>query len=159
MAKARLMRLPEDRYYAAGEHLWVKVEGGRARLGMDELGCWAAGSIAHVELHHPGKRLARVGAAFGTLEANKFVGALRTPLRGTIQEVNRDLLKNPRLLNTDPYGEGWLAVLEPSHLTEDLAPLVHGRAAIIHYAREKTAEYRRRGILPEEADDIQVVVR
>lgn len=159
MAKTQTIRFRDDRYYAPTEHMWVKLEDRRARIGLDALGCWAAGTIAHIDLQRPAKRLLRVGAAFGTLEANKFVGALRAPLRGTILAVNEAPLQNPRLLNTDPYGEGWLVVLEPTHFAEDLVSLVHGREAILRYASEKVTEYRQRGILPDDAEQIQVVVQ
>lgn len=158
MASMDSIHLPGDRSYDAKEHLWVKIEGGRARIGLDELGRWAAGTISYVDLHRAGKTIARRGGAIGTLEANKFVGAVRTPIRGTIVEANARLHEDPRIVNSDPYGEGWFVVIEPTHLEEDLAALVHGEAAIRRYATEKIAEYASRGILPEEAGEASVEV-
>jgi glycine cleavage system H protein len=158
MAKVERLHLPDDRYYDADEHLWVKVADGRATIGIDELGRWAAGTISYVDLHKPGKRLGRRGGAFGTLEAQKFVGALRTPIRGAIVETNPRILDDPRLVNQDPYGEGWFVVIEPSSLEEDLATLVHGKEAIGRYVKRKIAEYSSRGILPDDAPDADVVV-
>ncbi|MBI2962636.1 MAG: glycine cleavage system protein H [Deltaproteobacteria bacterium] len=158
MPKVDRLHLPDDRYYDPQEHLWVKIEDGIARVGLDQLGSRAAGTISHVDLHRAGKRIARIGAAFGTLEANKFVGALRAPIRGAIVEVNPRVLDDPRLVHQDPYGEGWLVRIAPSSLDEDLARLVHGAAAIVRYVTEKIAEYKSRGILPEDAGPTEVVV-
>lgn len=150
MARFEAFFCPGDRAYDAKEHLWVALEDGRARIGLDELGREAAGTVSFLDLHAPGKRLAKRGAAFGTLEANKFVGALRAPIRGAVVEINRAVLADPSIVNRDPYGEGWLVVVEPSHLEEDLAVLVRGEEAIGEYLASRVAEYRERGILPEE---------
>ena len=151
MARVEDIFCPADRSYDPKEHLWVKLEDdGLARVGIDELGREAAGTISFLDLHATGKRLAKRGAAFGTLEANKFVGALRSPIRGTIVEVNGALLAEPALANRDPYGEGWFVRIEPSHLEEDSAYLVNGEAAIVAYLERRIAEYRERGILPED---------
>ena len=149
MANVEGVFLPEDRFYDPKEHLWVKIEEGLARVGIDELGRWAAGTISFLHFHAPGKRLARRGAAFGSLEANKFVGALRAPVRGVLRAVNPELLENPALVNEDPYGKGWFALIDPSHLEEDLAELVWGDEAITTYLSTRIEDYRERGILPE----------
>jgi glycine cleavage system H protein len=156
MAEHEGLHFPDDRSYDPKEHLWVKIENGRARIGIDELGRWAAGTISHVDLHKPGKRLPRRGAAFGTLEANKFVGALRTPIRGTIVALNQAVLDEPKVLNRDTYRDGWFVEIEPSHLEEDMAGLVHGEPAIAHYVTAKVEEYRERGILPQDASTVTV---
>jgi len=150
MAKFENLYLPDDRSYDPKEHLWVRIENGKATIGIDELGRAAAGTISHVDFHRVGRPIGRRGGAFGTLEANKFVGALRTPIRGTIVAVNDAVRDDPRLVNEDAYGRGWFVVIEPSHLEEDLAALVHGEEEIENYVRTKTAEYRSRGILPED---------
>ena len=154
MAKVNELHFPDDRYYDPEEHLWVKVEDGRVTIGIDELGRWAAGTISYVDLHRIGKRIVRQGGAFGTLEANKFVGALRTPVRGTIVAINEAVRAEPRIVNEDPYGSGWFVVIEPSNLDEDLAALVQGEADVTRYVRDKIDEYRSRGILPEEASNV-----
>ncbi|MGH7819258.1 MAG: glycine cleavage system protein H [Candidatus Binatia bacterium] len=149
MPKVEDLYLPDDRYYDEKEHLWAKVEGGLVRVGIDELGRSAAGTISFLDFHAPGKRLVRRGAAFGSLEANKFVGALRAPVRGVIREINRRVVENPNLVNDDAYEEGWFVLLEPTHLEEDLQRLVAGETAIVEYLERRIAEYRDRGILPE----------
>ena len=152
MAQVENVYLPDDRFYDPQEHLWAKVEAdGRVRVGIDELGRWAAGTIAFVDLHAPGKRLSRKGSTFGTLEADKFVGALRTPIRGVVTEINQKVLEHPTLVNRDPYGEGWFVIIAPTHGDEDLQLLVSGEEAIVRYLQEKIAEYRERGILPDSA--------
>lgn len=150
MARVENVFAPDDRSYDPKEHLWTKIEeDGRVRIGIDALGRWAAGTIAFVDLHVPGKRMSRRGAIFGTLEADKFVGALRTPVRGVVTEINQKLAEAPTLVNRDPYGEGWFVIVDPTHLDEDLQWLVSGEEAIVRYLREKIAEYRERGILPD----------
>jgi len=156
MAKVNELHFPDDRYYDPEEHLWVKVEDGRVTIGIDELGRWAAGTISYVDLHRIGKRIVRQGGAFGTLEANKFVGALRTPVRGTIVAINETVRAEPRIVNEDPYGRGWFVVIEPSNLDEDLAALVQGEVNVAKYVQAKIDEYRSRGILPEEASNVTV---
>jgi len=156
MAKIEDLHLPADRYYDPKEHLWVKVADGRATIGIDELGRSAAGTISHLDFHRVGRAIARRGGAFGTLEANKFVGALRTPIRGTIVAVNEAVRDDPRLVNEDAYERGWFVVIEPTHLEEDLAALVHGEVEIERYVTAKIAEYRERGILPEESETTTV---
>jgi glycine cleavage system H protein len=156
MDQIERLHFPEDRYYDPKEHLWVRIEDGRARIGIDELGRWAAGTISYVDFHRVGRRISRQGGAFGTLEANKFVGALRTPVRGVIVAVNEAVRNDPRLVNEDPYERGWFVVIEPTHLAEDLAALVRGEAQVGTYVRTKIAEYRSRGILPEEAGEVTV---
>jgi len=156
MAKVNELHFPDDRYYDPEEHLWVKVDDGRVTIGIDELGRWAAGTVSYVDLHRVGKRIVRRGGAFGTLEANEFVGALRSPIRGTIVSTNAALSDEPRAVNEDPYGRGWFVVIEPSNLDEDLTALVRGEAETVRYAQTKISDYRSRGILPEEADDVTV---
>lgn len=149
MAWVEDLYLPDDRYYDPQEHLWAKIEDGKVKVGIDALGQWAAGTIVYIDLYPPGKRIARKGASFGTLEADKYVGALRSPVRGVIGKINRKVLENPELVNRDPYGEGWFVVLEPTHPDEDLKGLIYGEEAIIYYLQNKIVEYRERGILPE----------
>ena len=112
---------PEGLYYSK-DHLWAKVEGDVVRVGVTDLAQQAAGSIVYVRLMPKGKPV-DVGKPIGTIETGKWVGPLKSPISGTIVEVNEELKSQPKLLNEDPYGKGWVAVIKPSKLEEDLKAL------------------------------------
>jgi len=147
MAQVEEFYLPDELYYDRKDHLWAKVEGGLVRVGLDMFGQKAAGTVAYIKLFPPGRKVSK-GRAFGSLEAGKYVGPLRAPVGGTIKETNEKVLANPRLVNTDPYGDGWFVVLEPSNLEADLADLVHG-AEVQSWLENELREYREKGLLPE----------
>ncbi|MCL5959184.1 MAG: hypothetical protein M1358_07660, partial [Chloroflexi bacterium] len=86
---------------------------------------------------------------FGTIEAGKYVGALRAPVSGVLVEANTAVLAKPSLVNEDPYGEGWFVVVEPSNLEEDLKDLVHGEAEVQAWLEGELKEYRRKGLVKD----------
>lgn len=140
--------LEPDRSYHTVDHTWAKREGDLVRVGMDDLGQATTGDVAHLALRLVGERVAH-GDQLGTVEAQKFVGPLRSPVCGTIVAANETLAADPRLLNTDPYGAGWVALLRPSeHGLEDLEALAHGDAAVAWFKAE-VERYRREGALAE----------
>lgn len=100
------MNFPENLRYTK-DHEWVKVEGDQATVGITEFAQGELGDIVYVEIESVGKELAS-GAVFGTVEAVKTVSDLFLPLNGTVTEVNPKLNSNPELVNTDPYGDGWM---------------------------------------------------
>ncbi|MHA1934598.1 MAG: glycine cleavage system protein H [Candidatus Thorarchaeota archaeon] len=104
---------PDDLYYFSSEtdSLWMKKENGKVRLGITTLGAFAAGKIKFIRLRPAGKAV-KAGRSIGTLESGKWTGAVKAPVGGTIAEANDDLKGNPGLLNDDPYGKGWIAVIE-----------------------------------------------
>jgi glycine cleavage system H protein len=114
------LEFPEDLYYYAEHHIWLKQEEDKVKVGMDAFGQKIAGKILFVRLRPAGKET-KVGKTFGTLETGKWVGPLKSPVAGTIAESNPAVKDNPSLVNDDPYGEGWLLVVEPSALDADLA--------------------------------------
>ena len=98
---------PEDLKYTA-EHEWVKVgEGGPARVGITDFAQDALGDIVYVQLPEVGTAV-RAGDSCGELESTKSVSDLFAPVNGTVRAVNEALADQPDLINTDPYGEGWL---------------------------------------------------
>ncbi|MFW9850557.1 MAG: glycine cleavage system protein H [Candidatus Thorarchaeota archaeon] len=110
---------PDDLRYFASEtdSLWLKEEGGKIKLGITELGAFAAGKIKFIRLRPAGKDV-KSGRSIGTLESGKWTGAVKAPVGGTIVEVNEALKDNPALLNDDPYGAGWIAVIDPGDMGE-----------------------------------------
>ncbi len=108
---------PDDRRYSR-EHEWVRVEGSTAVIGITSFAADELGDIVYVELPELGARLAQF-AAFGVVESVKAVSDLFAPVSGEVAEVNADLRASPELLNTDPFGTGWIAKLalaDPSEL-------------------------------------------
>ena len=104
------MNFPENLRYTK-EHEWVKVEGDEATVGITDFAQRELGDIVYVEIETTGQQL-EAGSVFGTVEAVKTVSDLYLPLAGTITEVNPKLNSNPELVNTDPYGEGWMVKMK-----------------------------------------------
>ena len=101
---------PEDLKYTA-EHEWVKAGEGPARVGITDFAQDALGDIVYVQLPEVGA-VVRAGDACGELESTKSVSDLFAPVNGTVTAVNEALADQPDLVNTDPYGEGWLLDIE-----------------------------------------------
>ena len=112
---------PDDLYYT-DDLIWMKKENGNVRLGMATFGVDLAGKIKFVRLRPPGKAIA-AGRSIGTLESGKWTGPVKAPVSGTIAEVNEELKENPGLLNEDPYGKGWIAVITPDNLDGEIGNL------------------------------------
>jgi glycine cleavage system H protein len=104
------MGYPDDLRYSK-EHEWVRAEDGRATIGITSFAADELGDIVFVELPEAGKALTQFGT-FGVVESVKAVSDLYAPISGTVAEVNEALRERPELLNTDPFGEGWIARVE-----------------------------------------------
>ncbi len=141
--------LPDDLYYDRKEHIWAKPEGELVRVGLDEFGQKAAGTVAYLKILPVGRR-AKKGKAFGSIEAGKYVGPLKAPVGGEIVEVNQNVLDTPKLVNDDPYGEAWFVMIRPSALDDDLADLASGAEEIKTWLEAEIKEYRDKGLLEED---------
>ena len=100
------MNFPSDLRYTK-DHEWIKLEGNTATIGITDYAQRELGDIVYVEVETIGKSL-EAGTVFGTVEAVKTVSDLFLPVNGTIKELNADLANAPELVNTDPYGKGWM---------------------------------------------------
>lgn len=100
------MNLPENLRYTK-DHEWVLLEGNTATIGITDFAQGELGDIVYVEIETVGKRL-EAEAVFGTVEAVKTVSDLFLPVAGTVNEVNPALADSPDLVNSDPYGKGWM---------------------------------------------------
>jgi glycine cleavage system H protein len=100
------MNFPENLRYTK-DHEWIKLEGNTAIIGITDFAQRELGDIVYVEIETVGKTL-MAEAVFGTVEAVKTVSDLYLPISGTINEVNPALADSPELVNSDPYGEGWM---------------------------------------------------
>lgn len=110
------MNFPDNLRYTK-EHEWVRIEGDEAVVGITSFAQGELGDIVYVEIETVGKEL-ESGAVFGTVEAVKTVSDLFLPLSGTISEVNPKLNSNPELVNSDPYGDGWMVRMKIKDTTE-----------------------------------------
>jgi len=100
------MNLPDNLRYTK-DHEWIKLEGNIATIGITDFAQGELGDIVYVDIETVGKSLA-AEAVFGTVEAVKTVSDLFLPVSGTVNEINPALANQPELINTDPYGEGWM---------------------------------------------------
>jgi len=104
------MEFPEDLLYTR-EHSWARDEGGRVVIGVTEYVQGELGEISYVELPQVEERVNQM-EVIGSVESIRGVTEIYSPVTGTIVEVNELLLDDPTLINDDPYGEGWIAVVE-----------------------------------------------
>jgi glycine cleavage system H protein len=105
-----MMEYPEDLYYSQ-EHTWVRVTGNRGTIGITNFAQQEMGEILYTELPNEGSQVEQ-GDIFGTLESSKTVAELFSPVSGEVISINKDLEEEPSLVNDDPYGKGWLMLLE-----------------------------------------------
>jgi glycine cleavage system H protein len=106
------MNIPDDLRYST-DHEWVRVEDGRLRLGITDYAQDALGDVVFVDVPEVGRSV-DAGESFSEVESTKSVSDIYAPVAGTITDVNADLSEHPERLNDDPYGDGWIAVIEPS---------------------------------------------
>lgn len=100
------MNFPAELKYTK-DHEWIKIEGDTATVGITEFAQGELGDIVYVDVSSVGKEIARE-EVFGTVEAVKTVSDLFMPLTGTVTTLNPALDSQPELVNSDPYGEGWM---------------------------------------------------
>ncbi len=105
------MHFPDDLRYSS-DHEWVRREDSQIRLGITDYAQDALGDIVFIELPALGTVVAK-GAAFSEVESTKSVSDVYSPVAGTVVAVNDRLRDEPQCLNEDPYGQGWICLLEP----------------------------------------------
>ena len=114
----------EEGLYYTKEHEWAKkLDDGNVAVGVDDYAQGQLHEIVFVELPEVDAEVAK-GGALGAVESVKAVSDVYAPVGGKVVEVNEELLDSPELINDDPYGEGWIAKIEPSSLEADLAKLM-----------------------------------
>jgi len=121
----------EGLYYSK-DWMWIKIEDGKARVGITDYAQKQMREIVFAELPSVGDEVSK-DEAFGTLESVKSVSDLISPLTGKVVEVNEKVTESPEVINEDPYGEGWLIVIEPSNLEEELKTLMNFEQAVEWY--------------------------
>jgi len=119
--------VPEGLYYSK-DYMWVKVEDGKARVGITDYAQKQLREVVYAELPSSGDEIVK-DEPFGTLESVKAVSDLVAPISGKIEEVNEEVTSSPEILNEDPYRKGWLIVVSPTN-PDDLKNLMDSKAAV-----------------------------
>lgn len=123
------IEVKEGIYYTK-EHEWAKVEDDEVRVGIADYAQDQLGEIAFVELPDSGKEVVQLEgegsdeSEIGVVESIKAVSPFYSPVSGKVKEVNEELKTQPELINSDPYGDGWICILSPSNLDEELDNLM-----------------------------------
>jgi len=104
------MNVPGDLRYSS-DHEWVRVDGNRVTIGITDYAQDALGDVVYVQLPQVGESVA-AGASFSEVESTKSVSDVYAPVSGTVVAVNDSLSGAPEQLNSDPYGAGWVCVIE-----------------------------------------------
>jgi len=120
--KAAGSEVPEGLYYTK-EHEWMRVENGNCRVGITDYAQKSLHEVVYVELPNAGTALVQ-GKVFGTVESVKAVSDVYSPINGVVSERNERLQDSPELVNQEPYGAGWLVLVKPSRLQDDLKILL-----------------------------------
>lgn len=113
------MNIPENLKYTA-DHEWVRLNGDVAEVGITDYAQSQLGDIVFVDIQTEGETLSK-GEKFGDIEAVKTVAEALMPISGEIIEVNEELAGSPELVNSDPYGEGWMIKIKISNPAEEAA--------------------------------------
>jgi glycine cleavage system H protein len=119
------MNFPSELKYTK-DHEWIRVEGDTATIGITEFAQRELGDIVYIDINSVGKEVSK-DDVFGTVEAVKTVSDLFMPVTGTITEVNKGLDSQPELVNSDPYGDGWMVKITVAN-TADIDGLLSAEA-------------------------------
>ncbi len=107
---------PSDLYFSK-DHTWAKIEDGKVRVGMTDFAQQLSGKVRFIRLKSPGSTVEQ-SKTLGTMETGKWVGPIKSPISGTIVENNPAIRESAPIVNDDPYGKGWLSIIQPSNMEE-----------------------------------------
>ncbi len=139
MAEIKGYMMPDELYYHE-EHSWARVDGTKVTVGMSDFFQKEAGDIVFVDLPEEEDEVSQ-GEVCGKIQSRKWIGNLVAPVSGEIVEINEELEEDTSLINTDPYGAGWIVIIEANDLDSELKNLIHGDAVALFIDKEiKKAE-------------------
>ncbi|MCJ7596041.1 MAG: glycine cleavage system protein GcvH [Desulfobacterales bacterium] len=142
MADVKGYNMPDELYYHK-EHSWARVDGTKVTVGMNDFFQKEAGDIVFIDLPEEEDEVGQ-GEVCGKIQSRKWIGILVAPVSGEIVEINEDLEEDTSLINSDPYGKGWILVIEASDLESELESLMQGEPLISFIEQEvKRAEEER----------------
>ena len=113
---------PDDLSYDKN-HFWARIEGDSVVMGTTDFAQKLAGEIGYVELPEAGQKISQ-GKPFGSIESGKWVGRIYAVFSGEVAEVNEALEDEPELINSSPYGDGWICKISPDNLEAEKANLM-----------------------------------
>lgn len=128
LVKVEDYEVAEGLYYSK-DWMWAKVDDGKVRIGITDYAQKQLSEVVFAELPSVGDEVMK-DQPFGTVESVKSVSDLTAPVSGTIEEVNDEITDSPEMLNDDPYNKGWLIVVSPTSLKEDLKTLMTFEASV-----------------------------
>jgi len=135
MVEVDSKNLPKELYYNS-DHAWARIEqDGTVKVGMHYYYSESAGETTYVDLPFEGDEVSQ-GETCGKIQSAKWVGKFVSPISGEILKVNEELEDEPTLINTSPYEDGWIMIVKPSNLEEDLKNLHHGEEVIAWVTKE-----------------------
>ncbi len=140
MASVKNCNLPDELYYGVENNVWVRKEAdGTVTIGMTAYACALAGEVVAYTPKKVGRSV-ELNKSAATIESGKWVGPVKTPVSGEVAAINDAVTANPKSINADPYGNGWLVKLKPSNWDADAATLVTGAAASAAFEAKMTAD-------------------
>jgi glycine cleavage system H protein len=140
MTDIRGCNIPDDLYYWVEKHAWARYDdSGEVTVGITDVAQHLAAKVVAVTTKKVGKVLER-GQSVATVESGKWVGPVPSPVDGEVIAVNPDLASDPTLVNSDPYGAGWIVRIRPSNWDGQKGELASGPAGVDAYAAFLAAE-------------------
>lgn len=143
MSEVRGCNLPEDLFYLVEKHVWAKpMDGGVVRVGITAVAAKLSGgklAALTVKAKNIGQEVAQ-GKSLATVESSKFVGPVPAPVTGVVLRGNDKLATDPNLATSDPYGEGWVAELQPTNWDGEKSNLVTGAEGVGIYQAKLEAD-------------------
>ena len=125
--------IPEDLYYLTEKHVWARPESeGLLTIGMSDVAQHLAGNILTLTAKKVGRNIPK-GQSVATIESAKWVGPVPAPVSGEIVGINEAACKDPKILNSDPYGEGWIVKLKPTDWDGEKGALATGADGVSTY--------------------------
>jgi glycine cleavage system H protein len=133
-----------DLYYDPQNHFWLDISGNKAIIGMSPLVQETSGSFVAIQLANAGTTFNK-SESMGSVEAEKHVGPLKAPVSGKVIAVNEEVIQKPRLINDDPYGEGWIMEIELTNATTEIPELVSGEESITSWFESEIKKFDEKG--------------
>ncbi len=138
-----------DLMYDPKNGFWMKVDGNIVRIGLNHLTQETSGAFVAVKLADIGTALA-LNESFGSVEAEKHVGHFNIPISGKLIRRNEKVIENPRLINTDPYDEGWLIEIEADNLELQVHDFIQGKQAVLDWFATEIDRMNEKGWLAQD---------
>jgi glycine cleavage system H protein len=143
MTTVKGCNLPNDLYYLVDKHVWAKpMDGGIVRVGITAVAAKLSGgklAAITVKAKNIGQEV-KQGKSLATVESSKFVGPVPAPVTGVLLRANEKLTNDPNIAISDPYGEGWVAEMQPVDWEDEKGTLVTGPAGIAAYQAKLDAD-------------------